>query len=157
MTEATQPTGSEPASKLADTGSNEQVLRDAAAYLDQIETCAEAGAALLAECPSPELALFQWIALFVELLVTKPDLAEALHGDGADSDGLHAYFVDRLVPVCAMLLDAATKKNTRKPRVGAYGLMRGIGNLCIGAGNDPRYEPRKLVHALVSGVLAGAH
>lgn len=156
MTEATQPTGSESVSLLADAGSDEHTLPDAD-YREQIETCAEAGPTLLAESPSPELALFQWIALFVELMVTKPDLAEALRGDGADLDGLHAAFEGRLVPVCATLLDAATAKNKRKPRVAAYGLMRAIGNLCIGGSDDPRYEPRKLVHALVSGVLAGAH
>jgi AcrR family transcriptional regulator len=128
-----------------------------AVYRHQVEACAEAGPALLEESPSPELALFHWVAMFVDFLVTKHGLAEAMQSDSTQSEALHAYFVDRLVPVCAMLLDAATKKNTRKPRVGAYGLMRGIGNLCIGAGNDPRYEPRKLVHALVSGVLAGAH
>ena len=27
----------------------------------------------------------------------------------------------------------------------AYELMRGIGNLCIGADNDPRYDARRMV------------
>lgn len=128
-----------------------------AVYRHQVETCAEAGPLLLAEAASAELALYQWIALFVDFLVTKHGLAGALQGDNAESDVLHAYFVDRLIPVCAELLDAATKDNKRKPRVSAYGLMRGVGNLCIGAGKDPRYEARPLVHALVTGVLAGSH
>jgi hypothetical protein len=30
--------------------------------------------------------------------------------------------------------------------------MRGIGNLCIGAENDPQYEARRLVALLVAGL-----
>ncbi len=127
-----------------------------AVYRHQVETCAEAGPTLLAEAASAELALYQWIALFVDFLVTKHGLAAALQGDSTESDALHVYFVDRLVPVCAGLLDAATEGSKRKPRVSVYGLMRGVGNLCIGAGDDPRYEARQLVHALVTGVLAGS-
>jgi hypothetical protein len=107
VTDNVQPEDSEPRAKRIDAGRDEQALLDTDVYRDQIELCAEAGPTLLAEAPSAELALYQWVALFVELLVTKPDLAGALRGDGA--------------------------------------------------GSDPRYEPRKLVHALVSGILGGAH
>ena len=34
----------------------------------------------------------------------------------------------------------------------AYGLLRGVGNLCIGAGNDPRYDARRLVDLLIAGL-----
>jgi hypothetical protein len=30
--------------------------------------------------------------------------------------------------------------------------MRGIGNLCIGAHNDPRYDARRLVELLIAGL-----
>jgi hypothetical protein len=36
--------------------------------------------------------------------------------------------------------------------MGAYELMRGIGNLCIGRDNDPRYDPRRLVDLLLRGL-----
>src|ERR1700757_2910769 len=41
------------------------------------------------------------------LLVTKHGLAEVLRSDDAAFRTLHAYFIDRLVPVAEQLLDAA--------------------------------------------------
>jgi AcrR family transcriptional regulator len=122
-----------------------------AVYRHQVEACADAGPVLLAESPSPVIALERWIDLFVDFLVTKHGLAGALQNDGAGSDALHAYFVDRLVPVCDALLTAAV--TDRSPQISAYALMRGIGNLCIGADSDPRYDPRVAVRLLTAGVL----
>jgi len=51
-------------------------------------------------------ALGQWLDVFVDFL-TKHGLAAALRSDSAGFYGLHAYFLDRLVPVCEQLLDAA--------------------------------------------------
>ncbi|MDI5982796.1 TetR family transcriptional regulator, partial [Amycolatopsis magusensis] len=50
-----------------------------------------------------------WIDLFVDFLVTKHGLAGVLQSDQAGFDTLHAYFLDRLVPVCTQLLDAAAE------------------------------------------------
>ena len=106
------------------------------------EACAEAGPALLASSASPHAALGQWISLFVDFLATKHGLAAVLQSDNAGFDALHAYFLDRLVPVCAQLLDAAAEAGEIRPDVDAYELMRGVGNLCIGADNGPRYDAR---------------
>jgi AcrR family transcriptional regulator len=124
-----------------------------AVYRHQVEACAEAGPRLLAESPTPDAALRAWVALFVEFLVTKHGLAGALQGDSAGSDALHAYFVERLVPVCGLLLDAARKSVDPAPTVDAYNLLRGIGNLCIGAATDPLYDANTLVQLLISGAL----
>ena len=94
------------------------------------------------------------MALFVELLVTKHGLAGALHADKAGSDALHTYFVDRLVPVCGSLLEAALESVDTAAPVEAHNLLKGIGNLFIGAADDARYEAEALVQLLVSGVLA---
>lgn len=129
-----------------------------AVYRHQVEACAEAGPRLLAESATAEAALRAWVALFVEFLVTKHGLADALRGDNAGSDALHAYFVDRLVPVCGSLLDAARDERgrpDREPALSGYSLLKGIGNLCIGAGGDSDYDPDRLVQALVSGALTG--
>lgn len=125
-----------------------------AVYRHQVEACAEAGPRLLADSTSPEAALREWVALFVEFLVTKHGLAGALHGDGAGSDALHTYFVDRLVPVCDSLLGAALDSVDSAPPLDAYSVLKGIGNLCIGASADARYEGEILVQLLISGVLA---
>ena len=124
-----------------------------AVYRHQVEACAEAGPALLATGSSPHAALGRWADLFVDFLVTKHGLAAALRPGSAGFDALHAYFIDRLVPVCARLLAAAADAGEIGPDVDAYGLMRGIGNLCIGADNDPRYDARRMVGLLIAGLL----
>ena len=123
-----------------------------AVYRHQVEACAEAGPALLADADTPHAALAAWIDLFVDFLVTKHGLAEALRSDDAAFETLHAYFVDRLVPVCARLLDAAAAAGEIVPDMDAYQLMRGVGNLCIGADHDPRYDARRLVALIITGL-----
>ena len=123
-----------------------------AVYRHQVEACAEAGPALLESSESPHAALGQWINLFVDFLATKHGLAAVLRPDNAGFDTLHAYFVDRLVPVCTQLLDAAAEAGEIRPDMDAYELMRGVGNLCIGAENDPRYDARRLVELLIAGL-----
>jgi len=123
-----------------------------AVYRHQVDACAEAGPALLATSPTPHAALGRWINLFVDFLVTKHGLAAVLQSDNAGFDTLHAYFLDRLVPVCTQLLDAAAGSGEIRPDLKAYELMRGVGNLCIGADSDPHYEPRRLVELLIAGL-----
>jgi AcrR family transcriptional regulator len=124
-----------------------------AVYRHQVEACAEAGPALLATSATPHAALGRWIDLFVDFLVTKHGLAAVLRSDNAGFDTLHAYFLDRLVPVCTQLLDAAVAAGEIRSNVEAYELMRGVGNLCIGADHDPRYDARRMVELLVAGLL----
>jgi len=123
-----------------------------AVYRHQVEACAEAGPTLLATADSPLTALRQWADLFVDFLVTKHGLASAMQSDSSGFDTLHTYFLDRLVPVCGELLDAAAEAGEIRPGTQPYELMRGIGNLCIGHDNDPRYDPRRLVELLLRGL-----
>ncbi|MEU7003834.1 TetR/AcrR family transcriptional regulator [Nonomuraea sp. NPDC046570] len=123
-----------------------------AVYRHQVEACAEAGPALLAGSETPHAALGRWINLFVDFLVTKHGLAAVLQSGDAGFDTLHAYFLDRLVPVCAQLLEAAAVAGEIRSDMDAYELMRGVGNLCIGADNDPRYDARRLVELLIAGL-----
>ena len=123
-----------------------------AVYRHQVEACAEAGPALLASSTNPYAALGQWIDLFVDFLVTKHGLAAAMQADKTGFDTLHAYFLDRLVPICAGLLGAAAEAGEIRPDIDARELMRGVGNLCIGAGNNSRYNPRRMVELLIAGL-----
>lgn len=123
-----------------------------AVYRHQIEACAEAGDRCLADKTTPYAALRQWIDLFVDLLVTKHGLATALRSDSAQFDVLHSYFLDQLVPIGARLLDAAAAAGEVRADLEAYELMRGVGNLCIGADSDPRYDARRLVGTLLAGL-----
>ncbi|MDQ2806977.1 MAG: TetR/AcrR family transcriptional regulator [Chloroflexota bacterium] len=123
-----------------------------AVYRYQVDACAAAGPILLAQGGSPHAALGQWVTLFVDFLVTKHGLAAALQSASGGFDALHAYFLDRLVPVCAQLLAAGADAREISADIDAYELMYGIGNLCAGADNDPRYDARRLVALLIAGL-----
>jgi AcrR family transcriptional regulator len=123
-----------------------------AVYRHQVEACAEAGPILLASRDRPHDALARWIGMFVDFLVTKHGLAEVLRSDDTAFQTLHAYFIDRLVPVCGQVLDAAAAAGEIRPGQDAFELLRGVGNLCVGAGSDPRYNPRHLVELLIAGL-----
>ena len=123
-----------------------------AVYRHQVEACAQAGPVLLAGGDTPYQALARWIGMFVDFLVTKHGLAEVLRSDAAGFRTLHAYFIDRLVPVCGQLLAAAAAAGEIRPGLDAYELLRGVGSLCAGAGSDPRYNPRHLVDLLIAGL-----
>jgi AcrR family transcriptional regulator len=122
-----------------------------AVYRHQVDACVEAGPDLLASSSTPHAALTQWTDLFVDFLVTKHGLAGALQSDKARFETLHAYFLDRLVPVCDQLLAAAAAVGEIRPGMDAYGLMRAVGNLCAGV-DDSRYDARRMVGLLIAGL-----
>jgi len=101
----------------------------------------------VASCPSPHAALSRWVDLFVGFLVTKHGLAAALRSDDG-FEALHAYFLERLVPVCAQLLSAAADAGEINSDVEAYELMRGIGNRSC---RRPTRSPLTSEPPLVSG------
>ncbi len=123
-----------------------------AVYRHQVEACAEAGPTLLANSSTPHTALASWIKLFVDFLVTKHGLAQAMQSDQAGFETLHAYFLDRLVPACAQLLKAAVDAGEIRPDTGALVLLFGVGNLCIGAENNPRYDARRMIELVIAGL-----
>jgi AcrR family transcriptional regulator len=123
-----------------------------AVYRHQVEGLAEAAPALLEASATPHAALAAWIDRFVDFLVTKHGLANVLQSDDSCFDPLHAYFLERLVPVCGRLVRAAAEAGEIRADLDALELMRGVGNLCIGADRDPDYDPRLLVEAMVAGL-----
>ena len=123
-----------------------------AVYHHQVEACAEAGPVLLAKASSPHVALGQWVNLFVDFLVTKHGLGAVLQSNSSGYGALHTYFLDRLVPVCAQLLAAAVEAGEISADIGGFELMYAIGNLCAGAGRDPRYNARHMVELLIAGL-----
>lgn len=124
----------------------------AAVYRHQVEACAEAGPRLLADTASPLRALEKWVDLFVDFLVTKHGLANAMRSENSGFEALHGYFLDRLVPVCEQLLAAAAEAGEVETDLRGIELMRGIGDLCIGRDSDPDYDPRRLIGLLLKGL-----
>jgi AcrR family transcriptional regulator len=123
-----------------------------AVYRHQVEGLAEAGPALLATEETPYAALRRWVDMFVDFLVTKHGLAAVLQSDDSCFDPLHAYFLERLVPVCGRLLTAAAASGEIRSDLDAFELMRGIGGLCAGATGRHRYDARRLVDILIAGL-----
>jgi len=123
-----------------------------AVYRHQVDACAEAGLTLLTQGGSPHAALGRWVNLFVDFLITKHGLAAILQRNNGGFVALHAYFIERLVPVCAQLLAAAAEVGDIRPDIDALELMHGIGNLCVGADTDPRYNARRMVELLIAGL-----
>lgn len=123
-----------------------------AVYRHQVEALADAGPSLLESGETPYAALERWIDLFVDFLVTKHGLALVLQSDDPGFGPLHSYFIERLVPVCARLLDAAAEAGEIRSGMDAYELMRGVGNLCVGGGDNPRYSARRMVGLLIAGL-----
>jgi AcrR family transcriptional regulator len=124
----------------------------AAVYRHQVEACAQAGPNLLRDKASAVDALMAWVDQFIDFLVTKHGLASAMRSDSAALQTLHSFFLERLVPVCAEILEAAAAAGEIIPDVNAYSLMRAVGNLCIGADSDPTYNAREMARHLISGL-----
>jgi len=127
-----------------------------AVYRHQVEACADTAPALLRDRPTPFAALQAWVDLFVEFLVTKHGLAAALHDDRSGFETLHAFFLDRLVPACDSLLDAAAAAGEIRDDVAARGLLRGIGNLCASGNGDQGYDAQAMVRLLLAGLRVPA-
>jgi hypothetical protein len=85
-------------------------------------------------------------------VVTKQGLATVLQSDDPCYDPLHSYFLRRLEPVCAELLDAAAKTGEIEAGQEPYELMRGVGGLCAGAGGKGHHDARHLVRLLIAGL-----
>lgn len=122
-----------------------------AVFRHQLDALATAATTTPAD-ETPYEALRSWVARFADFLVTKHGLAKALQSDEAAFQTLHAYFLDRLVPVCAQLLDAAAKAGEIRPDMDAFELMLGVGNLCIGADSNSRYDARRMVELVIAGL-----
>ena len=126
-----------------------------AVYRHQVEACAGQATVLLANSSTPRAALATSINLFVNFLVTKHGLARALQSDKAAFETLHAYFLDRLVPVCAPSCSAppAAAGEILPGIADAYELMLRRRQSLIGADNNPRYDARRMARKLLMAGL----
>jgi AcrR family transcriptional regulator len=115
----------------------------------------------LAQQPVPRTGgacadLRAWVHQLVDFLVTKHGLAAALQSDQAGFATLHAEFLNRLIPVCDQLLQAAADAGEIRSTVQTYDLLRAVGNLCIGVDSDRRYHARPMIDLLLDGLFRPA-
>lgn len=120
-----------------------------------IDAVADAGPALAA-AHEPTEALTRWICRFTELLATKRGLASALHSGDPAFAGLPSYFMQRLGPTLAALLDAAVADGTIRDDISAEDLLHAITQLSQPVpGRGPEHN-RLIVAILVDGLRRGA-
>ncbi|GKL53107.1 TetR/AcrR family transcriptional regulator [Klebsiella variicola] len=124
----------------------------AAVFRNEVDECAMAAERLCQEFSSCE-ALDRWIALYVQLIVTKRGLASVLHsGESAYAD-LPAYFETRLVSSLEKLLAHVTG-NIRVNTL-ATDILRGIALLCAHAAKGDLLQTQRLVKLFLKGIRAG--
>ncbi|WP_175041242.1 TetR/AcrR family transcriptional regulator [Nocardia terpenica] len=121
-----------------------------AGYRHQVEALTEAGPTLLASNTNAHVALGQWFEQFVDFLATKRGLAAVLQSDDPYFDPLHSYFLERVIPVCRQLLDAAATADEIRADQDPAELLRAVASLCAGASH--RYDARRLVGILIAGL-----
>jgi AcrR family transcriptional regulator len=120
-----------------------------------VDAVAAAGPALNA-AHEPAEALTKWIYQFAELLATKRGLASALHSGDPAFEGLPGYFLHRLGPALAALLDAAVADGTVRDDIGAEDLLHAITQLSQPVpGRGPGHNQRILA-VLLDGLRSGA-
>ncbi|WP_193044850.1 TetR/AcrR family transcriptional regulator [Mycolicibacterium baixiangningiae] len=123
----------------------------AAVLQREIDACANAGPALADEY-EPWVALTRWVDRFTEFIGTKQGLAAALHSGDPAFDALPAYFMQRVEPVVASLLDAASAAGDSRDDVTAHDLLHAVVLLCQPVpGQDLEFN-RRMVGLFVEGL-----
>jgi AcrR family transcriptional regulator len=120
-----------------------------------IDAVADAGPALSA-AHEPAEALTQWIHRFTELLATKRGLASALHSGDPAFAGLPGYFLQRLGPTLAALLDAAVADGTVRDDVSAEDLLHAITQLSQPVPGRGLGHNQHIVAVFIDGLRCGA-
>jgi AcrR family transcriptional regulator len=117
----------------------------------QIDACANAAADFAGE-HEPGEALARWMQRYVDFIVTKRGLSNALQSDSAAYAALPDYFYARLRPALASLLQAAVEQNVIRPGFEADELLRAAATLCKANPDEDTAVTRKMVGLMVDGL-----
>jgi hypothetical protein len=120
-----------------------------------IDAVADAAPALSAG-HEPAEALIKWIHRFTELLATKRGLASALHSGDPAFEGLPGYFLQRLGPTLAVLLDAAVADGAVRDDISAEDLLNAITALCRPVPGRGHEHNQRVVAVLLDGLRCSA-
>ncbi|WP_326836513.1 helix-turn-helix domain-containing protein [Amycolatopsis rhabdoformis] len=126
-----------------------------ATYRSETERLAASAADLLAEL-APEAALRAWMDRFVDYMLTKNGMAEALPGILAAREGLRAHSRDLLRAAIDRMLTAAAEAGALRADVPADDVMMAIGGVTLIAGHEDQRElAARLLDLVVAGLRAG--
>jgi AcrR family transcriptional regulator len=127
----------------------------AAVFRREVDGCA-AEAEVLAADNAPDEALRLWLMRYTQFLATKKGLAAALHSGDPAFGALPDYFRSRFEPCLAALLQSASTSGHIRADIGAYDLLRAIGNLSVASCEDGRTHTQRMVGLLIDGMRYGA-
>jgi AcrR family transcriptional regulator len=120
-----------------------------------VDACAEAASALAA-ANEPGVALEMWLHRYTEFVGTKRGLAAALHSGDPAYGALPGYFMQRLEPALASLLEAAIASGEIRAGISARDLLQAVANLCMPAADEGPAYSQRMVALLIDGLRHGA-
>jgi AcrR family transcriptional regulator len=123
----------------------------AAVMQHEIDVCADTGTTLGRE-HEPDVALAQWLYRFTELVGTKRGLASALHSGDPAFDQLPDYFMQRLEPVLAALVDSAMSSGAVRRDVSARDMLHAVAMLCQPVPGEELAYNQRMVTVFVDGL-----
>ena len=122
-----------------------------AVFQHGVDACADAATVLAAE-NDPGAALEQWLRQYTEFLGTKRGLAAALHSGDPAYSALPGYFMQRLDPALAALLDAAIGSGEIRAGTNARDLLHAVASLCMPVPDGGSAYSQRMVALLIDGL-----
>jgi AcrR family transcriptional regulator len=126
-----------------------------AVFQREVDACADA-APTLAAANEPGVALEKWLRRYTEFVATKRGLAAALHSGDPAYGALPGYFMQRLAPALASLLEAAIASGEIRAGISARDLLPAVANLCMPAVDEGPAYSQRMVALLIDGLRYGA-
>jgi AcrR family transcriptional regulator len=126
-----------------------------AVFQREVDACADAAPALAA-AHEPGVALAKWLHRYTEFVATKRGLATALHSGDPAFEALPGYFMQRLGPALASLLEAATASGEIRADIGAKDLLYAVATLCLPVAEQGVAYSQRMVALLIDGLRYGA-
>jgi AcrR family transcriptional regulator len=120
-----------------------------------VDACADAAPALTA-ANEPGAALEKWLHRYTEFVATKRGLAAALHSGDPAYAALPGYFMQRLEPALASLLDASTASGEIRAGISARDLLHAVANLCMPVPDEGPAYSQRMVALLIDGLRYGS-
>jgi AcrR family transcriptional regulator len=119
-----------------------------------VDACADA-APTLAAANEPGAALRIWLRQYTEFVGTKRGLAAALHSGDPAYGALPGYFMQRLEPALASLLEAAIARGEIRAGISARDLLHAVANLCMPVPDEGPAYSQRMVALLIDGLRHG--
>jgi AcrR family transcriptional regulator len=127
-----------------------------AVYRNELDRLCDAAGELLAT-RSPDDALRAWMDRFVNYMITKRHLKDALHALAACGTNPFAHSRERMLAAVETLLGAGVEAGTLRSDVAATDVLVGMSGVCMAVADpDGREQAGRLLDLIVDGLSARA-